>query len=124
MWVARCACARDGGGGGGSGRGVSEDACRVCLRTCLIWQVHVDDILEATRRCLDAPRPSERINVGGLDFALSELISYCKHPSVPDGPDTDMSSKCVCSDRLLEEVMPEGFNFVPAIPPASPPPAA
>ena len=39
-------------------------------------------------------------------FSLEELVQHCKHPSVPDGPDTDLASKCVCSQRLLTEVMP------------------
>lgn len=78
--------------------------------------VHVDDIIEATCACLDAPRGGQRINVAGHHFSLSELITHCKHPEVPDGPDTDYSSKCVCSDRLLSEVLPDGFAFELAVP--------
>ena len=74
--------------------------------------VHVDDIIAASLRCLETPRPKERFNVAGHHFLLSQLISHCKHPSIPDGPDTDLSSKCVCSERLLHHVMPDGFDFV------------
>jgi len=74
--------------------------------------VHVDDIIAATRQCLITPRPEERLNVAGHNFRLSQLIAHCKHPEVPDGPDTDLSSKCVCSSKLLNEVMPDGFDFV------------
>jgi len=74
--------------------------------------VHVDDIIAASVACVKTPRPSERINVAGHHFRLSELIAHCKHPAVPDGPDTDLSSKCVCSTKLLTQVMPEGFDFV------------
>ena len=74
--------------------------------------VHVDDIVAASRALLVSPRQSERINVAGNHFFLSELIQHCKHPAIPDATDRDLSSKCVCSDRLLEEVMPEGYEFV------------
>ncbi len=57
--------------------------------------VHVDDIIAATRQCLITPRPEERLNVAGHNFRLSQLIAHCKHPEVPDGPDTDLSSKYV-----------------------------
>jgi len=77
--------------------------------------VHVDDIIAASRRCIDVPQGSARINVAGHPFLLSQLISHCKHPEVGDGPDTDLSSKCVCSRRLIEEVMPPGFDFVQPI---------
>jgi len=75
-------------------------------------RVHVDDIIAATRQSLITPRPEERLNVAGHNFRLSQLIAHCKHPEVPDGPDTDLSSKCVCSSKLLNEVMPDGFDFV------------
>ena len=71
-----------------------------------INMVHVDDIVKASRTILAKPLPSERINVAGSNFSLEELVQHCKHPSVPDGPDTDLASKCVCSQRLLTEVMP------------------
>ena len=77
--------------------------------------VHVDDIVAASRACLDTPQPGRRINVAGHTFQLSELISHCKHPPVPDAPDTDLSSKCVCSDVLLTELMPDGYDFVQPI---------
>ena len=73
--------------------------------------VHVDDIVTATRACLAAPIPAERINVAGHNFLLSQLIAHCQHPSIPELPDTDMSSKCVCSERLLERVVP-GHEFI------------
>lgn len=75
--------------------------------------VHVDDIVAATVACMQTPQPSRRINVAGHHFRLEELISHCKHPEVPCGPDTDLSSKLVKSDVLLREVMPEGFDFMP-----------
>ena len=73
--------------------------------------VHVDDIVAASRRCLDAPQTGRRINVAGHHFFLSELIQHCKHPPIPDAPDTDLSSKCVTSDVLLRELMPAGYDF-------------
>ena len=73
--------------------------------------VHVDDIVAASRTILAKPLPKERINVAGPNFSLEELVQHCKHPSVPDGPDTDLASKCVCSQRLLTEVMP-GHEFI------------
>jgi len=84
--------------------------------------VHVDDIIAASLACISSPRPRERINVAGHHFLLSQLISHCKHPPVPDGPDTDLSSKCVCSEKLLTKVMPEGYDFVQPLeaPAASP----
>ena len=77
--------------------------------------VHVDDIIAASRACLATPQPGKRLNVAGNAFTLAQLICHCKHPSVPDGPDTDLSSKAVCSERLLKEVMPPGFEFVQPI---------
>ena len=74
--------------------------------------VHVDDIVQASLACLETPQPGRRINVAGHVFSLAELISHCKHPPVPDGPDTDLSSKCVESNVLLREVMPDGYEFV------------
>lgn len=59
--------------------------------------VHVDDIVKATAACLETPQPGRRINVAGHHFALSELIQHCKHPTIPDFPDTDLSSKCVAT---------------------------
>jgi len=78
--------------------------------------VHVEDIVAASRTLLAKPLGGERINVAGHDFFLSELVSHCKHPAIPDAPDTDLSSKCVCSERLLNEVMPAGYTFVEPIP--------
>jgi len=77
--------------------------------------VHVDDIVAASRACLEQPQRGRRINVAGHHFALAQLISHCKHPEVADLPDTDLSSKCVCSDVLLNELMP-GYDFKPAVP--------
>jgi len=74
--------------------------------------VHVDDVLAASKAVLREPQPQARINVAGHHFLLSQLIAHCKHPQIPDGPDTDLSSKCVCSDRLLGSVMPPGYRFV------------
>ena len=74
--------------------------------------VHVDDIVAASRRCLSSPQLGRRINVAGHHFYLSQLIQHCKHPAVPDMPDTDLSSKMVSSDVLLNELMPDGFDFV------------
>jgi len=83
-----------------------------------INMVHVNDIVKASRVCLmQSQRRGQRINVAGHHFFLSQLISHCKHPAVPDAPDTDLSSKCVSSD-VLQEMMPEGFDFVmPLAPP-------
>lgn len=80
--------------------------------------VHVEDIVAASRKLLASPLHGERINVAGHHFFLSELVQHCKHPAIPDAPDTDLSSKCVCSQRLLDEVMPEGYAFVEPIPKA------
>lgn len=77
-----------------------------------INMVHVDDIVQASRACLRDPQPKRRINVAGHHFFLSELISHCKHPAVPDAPDQDLSSKCVESNVLLSELMPDGYEFV------------
>lgn len=77
--------------------------------------VHVDDIVKATAACLETPQPGRRINVAGHHFALSELIQHCKHPTIPDFPDTDLSSKCVTSEVLLSELMPDGYDFVQPI---------
>lgn len=77
--------------------------------------VHINDIVAATRACLASPQPGRRINVAGRDFALSQLLSHCKHPNVPDAPDTDLSSKCVTSEVLLNELMPKGYEFVQPI---------
>jgi len=77
--------------------------------------VHVDDIVAASRACLKSPQPGRRINVAGHHFALSQLISHCKHPPVPETPDMDLSSKCVSSDILLSELMPAGYDFVQPI---------
>ena len=74
--------------------------------------VHVDDIVKASRACLSAPQRGRRINVAGHHFFLSELIQHCKHPTVPDAPDNDLSSKCVESNVLMRELMPEDFDFV------------
>jgi len=79
--------------------------------------VHVDDIVAASRAVLQKPQPHARINVAGHHFLLSELIAHCKHPAVPAGPDTDLSSKCVCSDHLLTAIMPPDFSFVPPMEP-------
>jgi len=79
-----------------------------------INMVHVQDILEATCRCLHNPRRGERLNVAGAHFQLAELVKHCKHPAIPEslsGP--DYNSKIVSSDRLLKEVMPSGYSFVP-----------
>jgi len=75
--------------------------------------VHIDDIVAATRAILKKPQPHARINIAGHHFLLSELIAHCKHPEIPAGPDTDLSSKCVCSDHLLTNVMPPGYSFRP-----------
>ena len=78
------------------------------MHTCIpLWQV-----LAASKAVLREPQPQARINVAGHHFLLSQLIAHCKHPQIPDGPDTDLSSKCVCSDRLLGSVMPPGYRFV------------
>lgn len=74
--------------------------------------VHVDDIVLATKACVETPRPAQRINVAGHNFLLSQLIAHCKHPQIRDGADDDYSSKCVCSQRLVTQLMPPGFDFV------------
>jgi hypothetical protein len=77
--------------------------------------VHVDDIIAASKACLASPQRGRRLNCAGTVFALSDLIQHCKHPPVPDGPDTDLSSKCVSSTLLLNDVMPAGYEFVQPI---------
>ena len=77
--------------------------------------VHVDDIIAASKACLATPQPCTRINVAGNTLYLSQLISHCKHPPIPDGPDTDSSSKSVSSQKLLTEVMPSGYAFREAL---------
>lgn len=80
--------------------------------------MHVEDILAATARCLESGDgfASLRINAAGHHFTLSELVQHCKHPAVPDGPDFDLSSKVVSSEALLDQVMPEGFDFISPLP--------
>lgn len=43
---------------------------------------------------------------------LVDLVTHCKHPEIPDTDSADFNSKIVSSDRLLEELMPEGYSFV------------
>lgn len=101
-----CACLTAYSSAGGSLNGGSS-----------INMVHVDDILAATCCCLDQPHKSRglRLNVAGTHFQLSDLVAHCKHPYVSDGGGADYNSKVVSSKRLLEEVMPEGYEFVPAL---------
>jgi nucleoside-diphosphate-sugar epimerase len=80
--------------------------------------VHVDDIVAASTTLLKKPVRSTRLNVAGHNFLLDELISHCKHPPVPSLPDTDLSSKRVSSQKLLDEVMPTGYDFVQPLEPA------
>lgn len=76
--------------------------------------VHVDDIIEATSCTLAAADTyrGRRINIGGHHFLLKELIDHCDFPPVPEGVDVDLSSKRVSSERLLRDVLPEGYRFV------------
>ncbi|KAL1520553.1 hypothetical protein AB1Y20_022129 [Prymnesium parvum] len=79
-----------------------------------INMVHVDDILAATCRCLEQPHKAKglRLNLAGENFKLSELVTHCKHPAIPDTGSADYNSKVVSSKRLLDELMPEGYSFV------------
>jgi len=100
--VCRCLSAYLGSGGAPNGRKS-------------VNMVHEADIVDATCACLhkDA-HGGDRLNIGGEHFLLQDLVSHCKHPAVPDDPDvheSDLSSKRVCSQRLLEEVMPDDFSF-------------
>ena len=63
------------------------------------------------RSCIVNPRPGLRVNVGGTHFYLRELIAHCDHPTAPEAPDTDLSSKRISSERLCAEVIP-GFSFI------------
>ena len=65
----------------------------------------------ALRSCIVNPRPGLRVNVGGTHFYLRELIAHCDHPTAPEAPDTDLSSKRISSERLCAEVIP-GFSFI------------
>jgi len=78
-----------------------------------INMVHVEDILAATCACLEAPDKSkgDRLNVAGGHFQLAELLTHCKHPVAPTNG-IDLTSKIVSSQRLLDRVMPEGYQFV------------
>ena len=57
------------------------------------------------------PAAGLRVNVGGTHFYLRELIAHCDHPTAPEAPDTDLSSKRISSERLCAEVIP-GFSFI------------
>ena len=63
------------------------------------------------RSCIVNPRPGLRVNVGGTHFYLRELIAHCDHPTAPEAPDTDLSSKRISSECLCSEVIP-GFSFI------------
>ena len=65
----------------------------------------------ALRSCIVNPRPGLRVNVGGTHFYLRELIAHCDHPTAPEAPDTDLSSKRISSECLCSEVIP-GFSFI------------
>eukprot|EP00316_Scyphosphaera_apsteinii_P021286 CAMPEP_0119315438 /NCGR_PEP_ID=MMETSP1333-20130426/35849_1 /TAXON_ID=418940 /ORGANISM="Scyphosphaera apsteinii, Strain RCC1455" /LENGTH=361 /DNA_ID=CAMNT_0007320797 /DNA_START=19 /DNA_END=1104 /DNA_ORIENTATION=- len=75
--------------------------------------VHVKDIIEATAMVLTLPREhhASRLNVGGYHFLLGDLCSHCQHPPIPNVEDVDLSSKRVCSGKLLS-CLPRGFSFV------------
>jgi len=79
-----------------------------------INMVHVDDILTATCSCLREPAKSSgsRLNVAGGHFQLKQLVAHCNHPEIPDTATVDLNSKVVSSQRLLDQVMPEGYQFV------------
>lgn len=84
--------------------------------------VHEADIIDSTCACLQKRERhrGDRINVGGEHFLLRDLVAHCKHPAVPDDPDvheSDLSSKRVCSQRLLREIMPPDFAFTPPLQP-------
>lgn len=81
--------------------------------------VHVDDIITATAHSLMAPQTAgKRLNVAGDVFRLHELMCHCRYPqaeTAKQAEDTDLSSKIVSSQRLLDDVLPEGFEFVPPL---------
>jgi len=84
--------------------------------------VHENDIVHATCSCLHSHDEvkGDRINVAGEHFLLRDLVAHCKHPPVPESDAGDLSSKVVSSQRLLEEIMPDGFAFRPPVPVAAP----
>ena len=86
--------------------------------------VHESDIVEVTCTCLQTPRRGSRFNVAGRHVALRELLRHCDRPGgdaheggvfVEGG--SDLSSKTVLSQRIVDEVMPPGFAFQPIVPP-------
>jgi len=92
--------------------------------------VHEGDIVEATIACLERPRHGSRFNVAGKHVALRELLRHCDSPGVFDAGastqeddsifiegGTDLSSKRVLSQRIIDEVMPAGFAFQPIVSP-------
>lgn len=89
--------------------------------------VHEKDIIDATCACLQEARPGERFNVAGRHVTLQDLLGHCNCgedcAAVEDdaeGAASDLSSKLVVSQRLLDEVMPPGFSFQPIVPHADP----
>lgn len=89
----------------------------------MINLVHETDVLDATCACLQTPRPGERFNVAGRGTTLHELLGHCRVAPPPNvveadaASGADLSSKLVLSDRLLAELMPQGFDFQPIVPP-------
>lgn len=107
-----CACLGSYAQSGGTLNGVKH-----------INMVHTKDVVEITMRCLASPRPNRRFNVGGRGFRLRDLISHCKYPVEPQNAAVDVSSKYVSSQRALEEMLPESFEFdlpIAACTPAAP----
>jgi len=92
--------------------------------------VHESDIVEVTVACLQRPSHGSRFNVAGKHVALRELLRHCDSPGVFDAGastqeddsifiegGTDLSSKRVLSQRIIDEVMPAGFAFQPIVSP-------
>lgn len=86
----------------------------------MVNMVHVDDIIAATVHSLAAEKAAAtRYNVAGLHFRLHRLLRYCNHPKADEAEailvDTDPFSKIVSSEKLLNELLPPGFSFLPAM---------
>jgi len=81
----------------------------------IVNMVHVDDIIAATAAVLALPADAERgvrMNIGGHDFKLRELMAHCRHVATPEVMDSDdPNSKLVSSNYLLNRVLPPGFAF-------------
>ena len=54
----------------------------------------------------------------GSEMCIRDSMCHCRYPqaeTAKQAEDTDLSSKIVSSQRLLDDVLPEGFEFVPPL---------